>query len=273
MKNCVKVLGKVSISVEGDWDINKPYARLCIVKNRDGGGTYLSKIDVPAGIEIDNEDYWQFLCGEGSINNLVSFDIQIVDSLPAVGVKGVMYLVKDVAENQNLYSEYIWIADANTYEKIGSFNSEVFTRFKNEITEEVDDIKSEVDKFTEDISDELDSFKTEVNQSISTFQSTTNKSISDFKTEVNQANNTFKQQLTEDNEAFKTEINNNIVEIAKDYLEANIKFSAVGSAGTKIGTMKIGDVNTDIYVPIKKCTIDDYSNNVKEDVVYFIVNG
>lgn len=233
MKNCTKVLGKVSISVEGNWDINKEYDRLCIVKNLNGGGTYLSKINVPKGIEIGNDDYWQFLCGESSVENLVSFDVQIVDALPEIGQKGVMYLVKEFEEVNNLYSEYIWISNNNKYEKVGSFNSDVFTTFKNEITEE----------------------------------------IADFKKEVTDSNDAFKQEVTEANRAFQEELNNGIVEIVKDYLEANIKFTAVGSAGTKIGTMKIGDVNTDIYVPFKICTFDDYTVSTKDDIVYFITNG
>ena len=239
MKNCTKVLGKVSISVEGNWDINKKYDRLCLVKNKQGGGTYLSKVFVPKGINIENEDYWLFLCGEGSINNLVSFDIQIVEQLPSYGSKGIMYLVKEDISENNIYSEYIWISNEQGYEKLGSFDSDVFTTFKNEITKEFEDFKEEIE---------------------------------DFKEEINSSNETFKQEINNDNQSFKEEINNTKGQIVNDYIAANIAFEAVGSQGTLIGTMKAGSKTTQIYVPIKRCTEEEYNANVKEDVLYFIID-
>lgn len=54
-----QILGKVSITVEeGYWNINKDYDKLVIVEKQGAFGTYISRIPVPAGIELTNRKYW-----------------------------------------------------------------------------------------------------------------------------------------------------------------------------------------------------------------------
>lgn len=57
----IKDLGKVSVTAEGKWNINKSYERVSLVINEDDGKTYISKKDVPEGINIMNEEYWQLV--------------------------------------------------------------------------------------------------------------------------------------------------------------------------------------------------------------------
>lgn len=52
-------LGKVSITAEGRWNKTKEYERLSLVYDTATLESYISKIKVPANIEITNEDYWQ----------------------------------------------------------------------------------------------------------------------------------------------------------------------------------------------------------------------
>ena len=52
-------LGKVSITAEGKWNKTKEYERLSLVYDIATLESYISKIKVPANIEITNEDYWQ----------------------------------------------------------------------------------------------------------------------------------------------------------------------------------------------------------------------
>lgn len=52
-------LGKVSVTAEGRWDKTKEYERLSLVYDTATLESYISKIKVPANIEITNEDYWQ----------------------------------------------------------------------------------------------------------------------------------------------------------------------------------------------------------------------
>lgn len=55
-----KNLGKVCITCEGDWDINKQYSKLSLVTNSDNK-SYISKQDVPINTDIQNIEYWQFV--------------------------------------------------------------------------------------------------------------------------------------------------------------------------------------------------------------------
>lgn len=53
-----KLLGKVTLTIEKDvWNINKSYDRITLVADQ-FGATYISRQDVPAGIDIHNNDYW-----------------------------------------------------------------------------------------------------------------------------------------------------------------------------------------------------------------------
>lgn len=59
-------IGKVSISCDGVWDIRKNYDKLCLVTN--GSYNYISRKQVPNGIDITNEEYWQKLYSVISTN-------------------------------------------------------------------------------------------------------------------------------------------------------------------------------------------------------------
>lgn len=65
MKPTYKNLGKVCLTANGKWDKTKQYDRISIVFNDADNTSYISRQDVPAGIEITNEDYWQVICNRG----------------------------------------------------------------------------------------------------------------------------------------------------------------------------------------------------------------
>lgn len=54
-------------------------------------------------------------------------DFIVVTSLPSVGEKGYIYFVKNNSstETNNIYDEYIWLENKNSYEKLGSFNTNI----------------------------------------------------------------------------------------------------------------------------------------------------
>ena len=56
-----------------------------------------------------------------AIAGVTQFDYQIVQTLPATGEKGVIYLVANSGSGQNIYDEYIWIVNGSSagYEKFG----------------------------------------------------------------------------------------------------------------------------------------------------------
>ena len=58
MKTIKQYLGKVSITCNGLWDINREYDRLCLV--HDGHfASYISRVAVSVGTPLENRDYWQ----------------------------------------------------------------------------------------------------------------------------------------------------------------------------------------------------------------------
>lgn len=58
MKTIKQYLGKVSITCNGLWDINREYDRLCLV--HDGHfASYISRVAIPVGTALTNLDYWQ----------------------------------------------------------------------------------------------------------------------------------------------------------------------------------------------------------------------
>lgn len=55
-----------------------------------------------------------------AVGNVTSIRYKKVTSLPATGSNGVIYLVAHSHGTQDIYDEYIWIADTKTFEKIGN---------------------------------------------------------------------------------------------------------------------------------------------------------
>lgn len=53
-----------------------------------------------------------------AIAGVTQFDYQVVESLPATGVKGTIYLMANSGSGSNVYDEYVWID--NKFEKLGS---------------------------------------------------------------------------------------------------------------------------------------------------------
>lgn len=79
MNQIIEDKGKVTISVEGDHDINKEYEALSLVYVEDDGMSYLSKIAVPKGIDVHDRRYWK---------PFVKDEVQIPGPPGAQGEKG-----------------------------------------------------------------------------------------------------------------------------------------------------------------------------------------
>lgn len=76
-----------------------------------------------------------------SISDFVEIDFQVVDSLPATGVKGVIYLILHAhTDSEDNYDEYIWVESASKFEKIGNTDIDLSGYIKEaditDITEE-----------------------------------------------------------------------------------------------------------------------------------------
>lgn len=55
-----------------------------------------------------------------SLSGITGIDIQVVESLPTTGAKGVIYLVAHAHGSGDNYDEYVWVASKSAYEKIGN---------------------------------------------------------------------------------------------------------------------------------------------------------
>lgn len=55
-----------------------------------------------------------------ALSGVTGIDIQVVESLPTTGSKGVIYLVAHAHGSGDSYDEYVWLSGKKTYEKIGN---------------------------------------------------------------------------------------------------------------------------------------------------------
>lgn len=72
---------------------------------------------------------------DAALADITGVDFQIVDALPATGVKGVFYLLPNTSKPGNVYDEYIWITpEGGTayYEKIGTIEVDLSNYWTSE---------------------------------------------------------------------------------------------------------------------------------------------
>ena len=69
MKPAYKNLGKVCLTPNGYWDRQHEYERISIVTNKFTNTSYISKKDVPIGVDITNQEYWQPIGSNGYKDN------------------------------------------------------------------------------------------------------------------------------------------------------------------------------------------------------------
>ncbi len=55
-----------------------------------------------------------------ALEDITGIDFQVVQTLPATGEKGVIYLISNSGSAPNIYDEYIWLSASSSYEKIGT---------------------------------------------------------------------------------------------------------------------------------------------------------
>lgn len=69
MKQFSKDLGNVSLVPKGKWSKEQEYERLALVYNACDNLSYVAKINVPSGIDIENREYWQPMNATGYADN------------------------------------------------------------------------------------------------------------------------------------------------------------------------------------------------------------
>lgn len=70
-----------------------------------------------------------------AVGNITSIKYEKVTSLPATGSNGVIYLVAHSHGTQDIYDEYIWLAETKAFEKIGNTDIDLSAYIKkSEVT-------------------------------------------------------------------------------------------------------------------------------------------
>ena len=69
MKQFSKDLGNVSLAPKGKWSREQEYERLALVYNVYDNLSYVAKINVPSGVDIENRAYWQPMNATGYADN------------------------------------------------------------------------------------------------------------------------------------------------------------------------------------------------------------
>ena len=77
MKQFSKDLGNVSIAPKGKWSREQEYERLALVYNAYDNLSYIAKINVPIGVDIENREYWQPMNATGyADNNFINLTVE-----------------------------------------------------------------------------------------------------------------------------------------------------------------------------------------------------
>lgn len=77
MKQFSKDLGNVSLAPKGKWSREQEYERLALVYNACNNLSYVAKINVPSGVDIENREYWQPMNATGyADNNFINLTIE-----------------------------------------------------------------------------------------------------------------------------------------------------------------------------------------------------
>ena len=89
-------------------------------------GSYNDLVDTPnlnnyALITTLNSNFYNKSEVNNLINGIHTIEFKVVDSLPPVGENNIIYLILNESQGyQNIYNEYIWLPESESYEQIGT---------------------------------------------------------------------------------------------------------------------------------------------------------
>lgn len=111
---------------------SKGYQTEANVKSTVEGYNYQTASQVET--KISGKGYQTESQVQSAINSALSgisgIDIQVVESLPTTGKKGVIYLIAHAHGNGDGYDEYIWVSSKNIFEKIGNTDVDLSSYLK-----------------------------------------------------------------------------------------------------------------------------------------------
>lgn len=105
MKPVVRDLGKVKLTIEGDYNPNIGYEDLCIVY--DNHKIYISKKKVPIGIPVTNIDYWDYL-GFADTSDLFHYEVYTTLDEITEPKANILYIIGPTDNSYDKYKAYIY---------------------------------------------------------------------------------------------------------------------------------------------------------------------
>jgi hypothetical protein len=71
-----------------------------------------------------------------TIGGIGQFDVEVVEELPEVGEKGILYLVPNEGSGRDIYDEYVWIPSIESFERIGTTEIDLsnYEQLTNKVT-------------------------------------------------------------------------------------------------------------------------------------------
>ena len=215
MEQYIKLLGKVCVTINGDWDKDIEYERLCIVRNPINKKTYISKMFVPAGNELTDTTYWQYLIG-GVEDNLTSTDPEqaLSANMGRVLNEALNNAIKDYnTKITNLTNKHNQEITALT----NKHNQDI-TNLTNKHNEDVENLNEDIDNAIKDYNAKITALTNKHNQEI---EAITSEHADDINRLTNSIN-TLSQTVSANKAQHDTDINslnNSLQNLSKQHSE------------------------------------------------------
>lgn len=196
MEQYIKVLGKVCVTVNGDWDKDTEYERLCIVRNPINKKTYISKMFVPAGNELTDTTYWQYLIG-GVEDNLTSTDPEqaLSANMGRVLNEALNNAIKDynskITNLTNKHNQEITALTNKHNQEIAALtnkHNEDITNLTNKHNQDIDNLTDKHDEDITNLTDKHDEDVENLNEDI-------NNAIKDYNNKITNLTNKHNQDI------------------------------------------------------------------------------
>ena len=150
--------------IKGLWNRNEEYEALTIVLYE--GNSYTSKISVPAGVDINNEQYW--VCTGNYNIQVANLQQQIQNAVNLIADYETDFANFE-EEMQNLYNNFVVDADGQIEEKVIEIENRLngqYVSFTASVTNAVNEMRNDVRNFKATTSQMIDAFEEDITADI-----------------------------------------------------------------------------------------------------------
>lgn len=115
----IRDLGKVSVRPAGFWDRNKNYERIDIVTDEETNESFIAKVDVPKGINLNNIDYWMPI---GSMKGIENNGVLIIRDIDEFTGNLKLYTLEEAIKSIDKYDRKVGLIIEFYGRDFGSLN-------------------------------------------------------------------------------------------------------------------------------------------------------